>query len=88
MSKTTYSVRFHHPLDGTTLEMEIPASVPFKEIMKVLYDRGFIKPKPADYAFIIGGRLCTLNKALSSYIPLEKTGVVEIEINGLLSIMS
>jgi hypothetical protein len=88
MSERIYRVRFRHPLDGEPLEMELPASVTFREMLKMLYGRGFIKPKPADYAFIVGGRLCTLDKSLAGYVPPEAAGVVDIEINGLLSIMS
>jgi len=88
MNEKTFSVRFHHPLDGATLRMELPAVMTFQEILKLLYDRGYIKPKPADYAFILGGHLCALNKALSAYVPLEFEDDVDIEVNGMLSIMS
>jgi hypothetical protein len=87
MSERIYRVRFRHPLDGGALETELPADMTFGEMLKMLYGRGYIKPKPADYAFIIGGHLCALNKAISSYVPPEFADVVDIEINGLLSIM-
>jgi hypothetical protein len=87
MSEKTIGVRFHHPLDGEPLKMELPAAMTFREILKLLYGRGYIRPKPADYAFIIGGHICAMNKALSAYVPGEYEGDVDIEVNGKLSIM-
>ena len=87
MSEKTFSVRFYHPLDGEPLRLELPVAMTFREILKMLYLRGFIKPKPADYAFIIGGHICAMNKALSAYVPGEYEGDVDIEVNGKLSIM-
>jgi len=87
MSNKTFSVWFHHPLDGELLRLELPAAMTFREILKILYRRGFIKPKPADYVFIIGGHICAMNKALSAYVPSEFEDDVDIEVNGKLSIM-
>jgi hypothetical protein len=88
MRDKTYRVRFRHPLDGEALEIELSAVMTFGEILKMLYSRGYIKPKTADYAFIIGGHLCALNKTLSDYVLPEFAGIVNVEVNGLLSIMS
>jgi hypothetical protein len=88
MGEKVFKVRLRHPLNGSALELELPASLTFGELLKLLYDRKFIERKAADYAFIIDGRLCALNKSLSGYIPPETADTVEIEVNGLLSIMS
>ncbi len=88
MCEKIYKVRFHHPLYDTVRELEIPASTTFLEILKMLYKDGFIPKKAGDYGFIIDGRLCALNKPLPSYVPLETRDVVDIEINGLLAIMT
>jgi ribosomal protein S8 len=81
-------VRLHHPLYDTVLELTLPASTTFGEILKVLYQNGFIQKKAADYGFIVNRRLCALNKPLESYVPLQAADTVEIEINGLLTIMT
>ena len=88
MNEKKFNVRFHHPLEDRTMELALPASVRFSEILKLLYNKGFIEKKSADYGLIIGKRLCALNKSLSSYVPLDFEGVIEIELNGLLTIMS
>ena len=81
-------VRLHHPLGSRALELELPRSMTFGELLKRLYRDGFIEPKPADYGFIVDQRICALNKSLASYIPPETKDVVDIDINGLLTIMS
>ncbi len=88
MSEKMFKVRLHHPLHDTVQELELPASITFLEILKLLYENGFIRKKAGDYGFIIDRRLCALNKSLQSYVPLENMDVVDIEINGLLAIMT
>lgn len=87
MTEKTFKVRLLHPLGGPALELELPASETFGGILKMLYQRGFIEKKAADYGFILNRRFCSLNKSLSSYIPPETKDTVDIEISGLLSIM-
>jgi hypothetical protein len=87
MADRTVRVRFHHPLDGTVLELALPASATFGEILKLLYQNGFLEKKAADYGFIMGQRLCARNKSLKSYVPPE-TSAVDVEISGLLTILA
>lgn len=88
MADETFRVRFHHPLNDTVLELTLPASATFGEILKMLYRDGFIQKKPADYGFLIDQHLCAMNKSLKSYVPLETKDVVDIEISGLLTIIT
>lgn len=88
MADEMIKVRFRHPLNGTVLELPLPASATFGEILKMLCHSGFIQEKPAGYGFIIDQHLCALNKCLKSYVPPETKNVVDIEINGLLTIMT
>ncbi|MPL96548.1 hypothetical protein SDC9_42730 [bioreactor metagenome] len=88
MTDETIKVRFRHPLDGTALELVLPASATFGEVLKMLCRNGFIQEKPAGYGFIIDQHLCALNKSLISYVPPETKDVVDIEINGMLTIMT
>jgi hypothetical protein len=88
MRNKMFQLRFRHPLYERILELELPAATTFGEILKILYTNKFLQKKPADYAFIIDQQLCALNKTLASYIPPETSGIVEVQINGLLTIMS
>jgi len=83
-----FHVRLRHPIYDTVLELELPASMTFLELLRLLYKNGFIQNKTAGYGFIINRRLCALNKTLQSYVPLATKDVVKIEINGMLTIMT
>lgn len=87
MCDKTLKVSLRHPLHDRVLALELPASLTFGELLKLLYKNGFIQPKPADYGFIINGRFCALNMALQSYVPPE-ADAVDIDINGMLTIMT
>lgn len=87
MQEKMFKVKFIHLLYDTVLELALPASITFGEILAMLYKKGFIEKKAADYGFIINEKLCALNKPLKSYIPLYTVETVEIQINGMLTIM-
>ncbi len=87
MTEKVFHVSFRHPVHDTVLALELPASATFREILKQLYETGFIRRKPADYKFIIGRRLCAMNKSLGSYVPPE-ADEVEVRISGLLTIIT
>lgn len=87
MKEKIFKVKFNHPLYDTALELTLPASATFGEILAMLYKKGFLEKKAADYGFIINETLCALNKPLKSYIPLDIAETVEIKINGMLTIM-
>jgi hypothetical protein len=88
MNEKTLIVRFRHPLRDSVFELKLSADATFGEILSLLYKNGFIEKKTADYGFILNRRLCALNKSLASYVSPETTDAVDIEINGLLTIMS
>lgn len=58
---------FIHPYGEDALRCDLPSDMTLKEVMKYLYDTGFVPKKKADYKYIIGGHLCSLNETLSSY---------------------
>jgi len=80
-------VRFHHPLNGAILNLDLPAATTFSEILKILYKNGFLQKKTADYSLIIGKHLCAMNKSICSYVTLDSDEAVDIEVNGMLTIM-
>jgi hypothetical protein len=82
-----FQVRFHHP-HGGAVEMRLNADTTFGEIMAMLHQNGFLQKKTADYAFILHGRVCALNKPLSGYILPETEDITDIEISGALTIMT
>ena len=86
MSGEMIKARFRHPMNGAIMDMSLPASTTFGEMLKLLYGNGFLQKKPADYSFIINNRLCAINRTLSCYIPLDMEEV-DIEVSGMLTIM-
>ena len=87
MNKEIFNMRFHHPTDGRVLDIALPVSTTFSDVLRLLYNDGFLQKKSADYGFIIGDRLCAMNKRLSSYVPLDTPDIVDVGINGMLTIM-
>ena len=81
------NVRFHHPLNGTVLNSELPIVTTFSEVLKILYKNGFLQKKTGDYSFLIGKHLCAINKSIGSYVMHDSDETVDIEINGMLTIM-
>ena len=88
MSEKVLKIRLRHPLHNTALELELPAATTFREIQNLLIKNGFLEKRTPDYAFILNRRICALNKSLASYISPDAPESVEIQVNGLLTIMS
>ena len=81
------TVRFHHPLNDSTLTLTLPPDMTFAEMTSVLYDKGFLSPRRVGYQYIISDTLCTLNRTVHSYVPDPEAGVVDVRVHGLLTIL-
>ena len=88
MSEKTFKIKLHHPLTEDVLEEQLLADLTFEQLLSRLYKTGFLERKTADYVFIIHGRTCAMNKTLASYIHPETADAVDVEISGMLTIMT
>ncbi len=88
MSEKTFRIKIHHPLTEDILEEQFPEDLTFGQILARLYKTGFLERKTADYVFIVHGRACAMNKTLASYIRPGTADAVDVEVNGMLTIMT
>lgn len=86
--QTPQKVKFVHPFTQVCLEMELPLETRFKEMTAMLYENGFLTRIKGDYQYIIDGRLCGLNDDLQSHIPLSMPDCLNIQVHGLLTVLT
>lgn len=79
--------RFSHPLRDEIFEAEVPVSMSFRDIEKMLIEEGFIEDKKGGYQFIFENHMCTLAAALEEYIP-EGIECMDIRVHGLLVVLT
>ena len=80
-------IRFTHPLNGTSTELELASDVTFADMQRKLYKAGFLEPKRGGYNYTVNGNLCAKNRTLASYVAEPMPDTVEVNVSGLLTIL-